>query len=148
GPAHADRRGRGRDDAGAAAAERGDAREAAAGVDADERYEAGETPPVVEGPAVEAGDGGAVGVARPAAAALGEEDDRQPQLRGQLEEAVLLPVVLDALRAGEHGVIVRHHDAARARLVEEVTVHPADPGDEPVRGRPLDQLLDRPPARS
>ena len=72
---------RGGDDDVAAAEQRGVAREAAARVDADERHEPGEPAPVVERPAVEPGDAGAVGVARTAAAALGEEDDRQPQLR-------------------------------------------------------------------
>ena len=63
---------------------------------------------------------GAVGVARAPAAALGEEHDRQPQALGELEQPVLLPVVLQALRAGEHRVVVRHHDAARPRRPEEV----------------------------
>ena len=59
---------------------------------------------------------GRVGVAGPAAAALGEEDDRQPHALGELEHAVLLAVVLQALRAGEHGVVVRHaRRSARAR---------------------------------
>ena len=69
----------------------------------------------VEGQAVEAGHAGAVGVARPPAAALGEEHDRQPLALGQLEQPVLLAVVLQALRAGQHGVVVRHHHGRRGR---------------------------------
>ena len=38
--------------------------------------------------------------------------------RGQLEHAVLLAVVLRALRAGEHGVVVGHHHALGALVVE------------------------------
>src|SRR5207302_628321 len=95
-----------------AAEERGVAREAAAGVDADERHETAEPPPVVEGPAVEPGDTGAVGVPGPAAAALGEEDDREPPVGGQLEQAVLLPVVLHALRAGRCRVPRRRSTAS------------------------------------
>ena len=74
--------------------------------------------------AVEAGDADAVGVARPAAAALGEEHDRQPQLLGQLEQPVLLAVVLRALRAGQHRVVVGHHHArgpARRRTASPFT---------------------------
>ena len=67
----------------------------------------------MEGHAVEAGDAGRVGVARTPAAAFGEEDDRQAQALGELEQAVLLAVVLEALRAGQHGVVVRQHGALR-----------------------------------
>src|SRR5581483_10271796 len=100
-PAHADRRVRGRDHDVAAAEERGVAREAAARVDADERDEPAEPAPVVERPAVEAGDAGRVGVAWAPAAALREEHDRQAPLRRELEESILLPMVLEPLRPGE-----------------------------------------------
>ena len=68
--------------------------------------------------AVEAGDAARVGVARPPAATLGEEHDRQPQLLGELEQAVLLPVVAVALRAGQHRVVVRHRDRPRRATLE------------------------------
>ena len=77
--------------------------------DADERHEPGQAPEEVEGQAVEARHAGAVGVARAAAAALGEEHDRQPLPLGHLEEAVLLAVVLQALGAGQDRVVVGHH---------------------------------------
>ncbi len=69
------------------------------------------------------GDAEAVGVAGPTAAAFGEEHDRQPPLLGELEHAVLLAVVLRALRAGEHRVVVGHHDAARGGFAEVFAVH-------------------------
>ena len=65
-------------------------------------------------------DADGIGVARPAAAALGEEHDRQPQRLGELEQPVLLAVVLRALRAGEHGVVVRHGDDLRGTPLEQV----------------------------
>src|SRR5207244_3453642 len=91
------------------------------------------------------GDARAVGVAGPPAATLGEEDDGEPPLARELEHAVLLPVVLQALRPGEDRIVVRHHHAAGAGRIEELPVHAADAGDETVRRRPLDQLLDRTP---
>ena len=60
---------------------------------------------------VERGDDRVVGVARPAAAALGEEDRRQPHPLDQLEQPVLLAVAERALRAGQHGVVVGQHRA-------------------------------------
>ena len=103
-----------RDDHVAAAEQRGVAREAAAGGDADQRHQpreprrsswnARQSRPATPD---------AVGVAGAAAAALGEEHDRQAPALGELEQAVLLAVVLLALRAGEHGVVVRHQHAAR-----------------------------------
>ena len=65
---------------------------------------------------------------------------------GQLEHAVLLAVVLQPLRAGEHGVVVGHDDAARALVAEQVAVDAADAGDQAVGGRALDQILERAPA--
>ena len=59
-----------------------------------------------------AGDDRAVGVAGPPAAALGEEHDRQPHALGQLEQPVLLAVVVHALGAGEHRVVVGHRRRA------------------------------------
>ena len=64
-----------------------------------------------EGRDVQAGDDRHVDVARPAAAALGEEHHRQALLARELEQAVGLLVVAHALRAGEHGGVVGHDDA-------------------------------------
>ena len=91
----------------------------------------------VERQAVEAGHAGAVGVAGPAAAALGEEHDGQALALGQLEQPVLLAVVLQALRAGEHGVVVGHHDRPGWPSTR------ADAADQAVGRRALDQLLER-----
>src|SRR6185436_1873898 len=109
--AHADVRvGRGDHDV-AHAEDRRVAGEAVPGVDPDERDEPGQLAPVHERQAVQAADAGTVGVAGPTATALGEEHHGQLETLGHLEQAVLLAVVLGALGAGEHGVVVRHrHD--------------------------------------
>ena len=109
---------------------------------ADQRHEAAEAARMGEGRDVEAGHPGGVGVARPPAAALGEEDDREPQPLDQLEEAVLLAVVLVALGAGQHHVVVGHDRSAGAVVVEEVAVDAAEPGDQAVGRRALDEVLD------
>ena len=77
-----------------------------------------------------------VGVTRTPSTSFGEEDDGQPPTFGQLEQAVLLLVAQEALRTGEHGVVVRHRHHG-------TTVHRADAADEPVGRRPLDELLER-----
>ncbi len=89
----------------------------------------------MEGHGVEARHPQAVGVAGPATAALGEEDDREPLALGQLEEAVLLAVVLQALRAGEHSVVVRHDD-------DGVAVDGPGAADHPVGGGAGDELVE------
>ena len=135
---HADVRTFGRDDHVAASEERGVAGEAVAGGDADERHERTEPREVVEREAVEPGDGRTVGVARPAPAAFGEEDDGEAHAFRELEEPVLLLVVPHALRSCEHGVVVRHRD-------HRVTVDRADAADEPIGRSAFDELLQRAP---
>ena len=89
--------------------------EAVAGVDTDERNRARQLGEPQEREAVESGHAAGVGVARATATTFGEEHDRQPQLFGELEQAVLLAVVAMALRAGQHRVVVGHGDARAAR---------------------------------
>ncbi len=89
---------------------------------------------IVEREAVEPGDRRAVGVARPSAAAFGEEHDGKLHALRELEEPVLLLVVPHALRSREHRVVVRHRD-------DRVAVDGADAADEPVGRCPFDQLL-------
>ena len=110
---------------------------------ADERHEAAQRAEQVERHAVEPGEPGAVGVAGPASAALGEEHDREPHALRELEQPVLLAMVLQPLCAGEHGVVVRHHDAAGLAVGEQVAVHPADAGDEAVGRSARDQIVQR-----
>ena len=55
-------------------------------------------------------------------------------------------MVLLALRAGEHRVIVRHEDALRPGFLEQVAVDASDPRDHSVRRRVLDQVFDRTPS--
>ena len=94
--------------------------------------------------AVEAAHTDAVGVTGPSTAAFGEEHHRDPQLFGHLEQPILLAVVLRALRAGEHRVVVGHRHAlgGPARPAEQFTVHIADTTESPSAGVDADQILD------
>ena len=75
--------------------------------------DAAQAPEDVERHGVEAGHRLHVDVARPAAAALGEEDQRDALLLDDLEQPVLLVMVGLALGAGQHRVVVvRDGDAA------------------------------------
>ena len=141
GPTHPDVGVGSGDDDVAASEQRGVAGEAAPRHDADQRHEPAQRAEPGEGLGVEPGDHGHVGVAGPAAAALGEEDHGQPQAFDELEEPVLLLVVHLALGAGQHGIVVRQHGTARPFSVEEVTVDPTDAGDEAVGGRVGDEVL-------
>jgi len=91
----------------------------------------------VESPTVETGDPESVGVARASTASLGEEHDGETEPFGDVEEAVLLPVILGSLRSGQHGVVVRHHH-------HPSTVDGRQPTDESVGRGLLDQLVQRP----
>ncbi len=51
-------------------------------------------------------------------------------------------MVLLPLRAGEHGVVVRHQDAVGIFLADQIAIDAADAGDQAVGGRVLDQVLD------
>ena len=123
-----------------AAAEHGRiAGEAVAGVDAHEGHQPAELGEVHECEAVEPADSHHVGIARPASAAFGEEHHRQTQRLGQLEQTVLLAMVLPALGASEHRVVVgdRH---------DRLAVDRAQPADHPVGRRPCDEVVEGPPA--
>ena len=89
----------------------------------------------VEGHGVEAGDRLHVDVARPAAAAFGEEDQRQALLLDDLEQPVLLVMVGLALGAGEHRVVVVRDGHAALSRAEQRAVDAADAGDQPVGRR-------------
>ena len=146
--AHPDVRVLGGDHHVAATEDRRIAGEAVAGVDPDERDGARQLAEPAEREAVEAADADAVGVAGPSTAALGEEHDRQPQLFGEFEQPVLLAVVLCALGAGEHRVVVRHrhhpgvHRCAGRCVLEQCRVGRADTTDEAIGGRVLDQIVE------
>jgi hypothetical protein len=84
----------GRDDHVATAEEGGVAGEAPTRGDADQRDQSAQAGEEVEGHRVETRDAGAVRVAGPTAAALGEEHERQALPLGDLEETILLAVVL------------------------------------------------------
>ena len=122
GAADADVRALGRDDHVAAAQQHRVARKAATVGDAHERHQAAELGEEGEGPAVQPRAADAVGIARPAAATLGQQHHRQAVVLGDLEHAVLLAVVVPALGARQHHVVVGHHHGLRLLGAEEVAV--------------------------
>ena len=146
GTAHSDIRSLGRDYHVAASEQCGVAGKASARVDSHERHQAAQFSPVVERHAVESRDAQAVGVAGASAAAFGEEDHRQARLLRDFEHPVFLAMVLLALRAGEHGVVVRHQDALRLGFLEQIAVDASDPRDHSVGRRVLHQVFDRAPS--
>ncbi len=85
---------------------------------------------------------GIVGVARPSAAAFGEEHGRQPHPLDQFEEAVLLAVAEGALGAGEHRVVVGQHGAGAALVAEEVAVDARGARHQPVGRGARDQVVE------
>ena len=117
-------------------------REAVARVDPDERYQGAEPAEIVERPAVEHADADSVGVAGTASPAFGEEHDRQAHRFGEIEQSILLAVVLLALRASQHGVVVRHGDDLSGVALEQVSVDGADSADHAVGRRAFDELGD------
>src|SRR5258708_14950093 len=54
-------------------------------------------------------------------------------------------MVLLALRAGEHGVVVRHQNALRSGFLEQVAVDPSDPRDHPISRSILHEVFDGAP---
>ena len=72
-----------------------------------------------------------------------KQDDGQLRVFRDLQQPILLAMVHRALRAGEHGVVVGQHRAARALLAELRGVHRADAGDDAVAGRVPDQIVQR-----
>ena len=104
-------------------------------------HEPGQPRPQREGARVERRDDGVVRVARAPAAALGEEDGGQAHALDQLEQAVLLAVPEDALRAGQHRVVVGQHRAGAARA-EELAVDARRARHEAVGGRARDEVVE------
>ena len=83
-----------------------------------------------------------VGVARPPAAAFGEQHQRQPVALGDLEHAVRLLMAAQALRARQHRRVIGEHRGARLFRAEQSAVDAADAGDDPVGGRVRDQVVE------
>ena len=54
-----------------------------------------------------------IGVARPSAAAFGEEDDGQAGFLRDAEHPILLLMIFFALSTRQNSVVVGHHHAAR-----------------------------------
>ena len=139
--AHRDGRRLGGDDHVATGEQSGVAREAAAVVHADQGNEPRELGELGESVGVEGDPRPRVVVAGPAAAALGEEHERQTEAIRQVEQAVLLVVVAAALGAGEYGVVVGEDHRPGVLVVEEVAVDRRGAGHHAVGGRVLAQLL-------
>ncbi|MCH6551134.1 MAG: aminotransferase class IV [Planctomycetes bacterium] len=78
-----------------------------------------------------------------AAATLREEDHGPQPLLGQLQHAVGLRVVHGALCAGEDGVVVGHHDAARRLPLEQLARRVGGYGDDPLPAGHLDNQRDQ-----
>ena len=147
--AHPDVRILGRDDHVADAEHRRVAREAVPGIDPHQRHQPAQPGEEEEGPTVEEADTRGIGVAGPPTSTLGEEDHGKTHRLGQREQTILLAVVLQALRTGQHRVVVRHGDDLSGVPLEQIAVDRADPADHPVGRSALDQLVDRtPPALS
>ena len=104
--ADADIRALGRDDHIAAPEQHCVAGKAATIGDADHRHQAAELREEGERPAIQARAADPVGVTRPTAASLGQEHHRQAVVLGDLEHAVLLAVVVPALGARKHHVVI------------------------------------------
>ena len=121
--------------------QRGVAGEAPARDDRYQRHLPAQSRQHPEGRDVQSGGAADVGVARPAPAALGEQHHRQPLSRGEVEHAVGLGVVAHALRAGQHGVVVGHHDGLRRGPAEPVRADGGQAGDQAVGRGVDDQVL-------
>jgi len=144
--AHADAGIRRRDDQVGAAEQGRIARKASTRRDPDAGHKARKPSPEREGHHVEPRDHRMIGVARAATTALGKEHNRQAASLDDVEETVLLAVPHDPLSARQHRVVIREHRAVRASLADERSVHPGGPGDEPVSGRAMDEIVDTAPA--
>ncbi len=119
----------------------GVAREAAPRDDRDPGHDAREARPEREGAGLERRDDGVVGVPGAPSPALGEEHRRQLHALDQLEQAVLLLVADRALGAGEDRVVVGE-DRAGGAVAELLGIDGADPRDQAVGGRALEQLAE------
>ena len=117
-----------------AAEQRRVARETATRGDTDARDDAGEPGPERERHHVEPGDHRVIGIARPSAAALGEEHDGQAPSLDDLEETVLLAMAHHALRAREDRVVVREHRALRMLFATNSLLTRAVPATRPSAG--------------
>src|SRR5208283_1302218 len=122
----------------AASQQRGVAREASPRNDADQRHQPAKFRKIVERSRILKA---AVSVARPSAAAFGEQYQRQSQLTRDLEHPIFFAMVLISLRAGQHRVVVRHDDTARLGGAEQISIDGRQSGDEAVGWSVLDQVV-------
>ena len=114
-----------RDDHVAAPHQRRVAGKAAPGDDADHRHLTRQCRIGRESAHVQTGQHVRIDIARAPASAFGEQHHGQFFLQRQVQDAVRLGVVAHALRAGQHGGVVRHHGGAGALGAEERAIDAA-----------------------
>ena len=141
--AHADAGAARRDHIVAAAEQRGVAGEAIAFDDADRRHLPRQRGQRAERRAVQTRYRRGIHVAGAPATAFGEQHERQLQLGSHLEQSIGLAVVVVALRAGQHRIVVGHRGHARALGPEVARMHQPHAGDQPVGRRVLLQVVER-----
>jgi hypothetical protein len=144
--AHADVAGAGGDDHVAATEQRRIPGEAPSRHNADHRHLAAQARVACERGDVQPRHDRHVRVAGTSAAALREQHHRQFLRERDAQHAVGLLVVAHALRPGQHGGVVRHHDGACGIASDQGGVHGADAGDHAVGGRVAHQVRFAPAA--
>ena len=132
----------GRDDHVRASEQSRVAGEAATRRDPDPRDDARQPRPERKRQDVETRHHRVVGVARPAAAGLGEQHDRQAPAFDDIEQSILLAMPHHPLRPREHCVVVGEHGAVRTLLADQFGVDARDAGDESVGGCAVHEVVD------
>jgi hypothetical protein len=120
--------------------------EAVARIDSNDRDQTTQLGEPQKRQTVQPADTESIGIARPSTTAFGEEDNRQMELLGNLKQTVLFPVILCALCACEHGVVVTHDHRLSGMAGEVLAVHGANATDQPIGWSALDEILDGAPA--
>ena len=133
---------RGRDDDVADAGQRRITGETASADDRNGRHRPAQARHPGERMQLQTGQERRVGVARTAAAALSEQHQRHLQLIDDRQQAVLFLVAPEPLRAGEDGVVVRHHTDQRRLLAKVLGVDRSQTADDAVARRVADQVVD------
>src|SRR5699024_6746498 len=139
-PTHADGGVGGGDDHVAAAQEYGVTRKTTPGGHPHRAYVSAQASHLGERGDIHGGSRVGIDVSGAATTTFGEQHDREPPPIRDLQHAVGLAMVHDALGAGHHGVVVGHHHAVGVVGVQ-VGVDPTDPGDHAVRGGVGGQVL-------
>ena len=124
-----------------AAEQHGVASEAASGSNTHRWHQTGQFGEIGEGQAIQARNAGTVGVSRTPAAAFGEQDHRQLELLGNLEQTIFFIVIFHALGAGQHHVVIGHDHGPTLVFGEQIAVDLAKPSHHAVPRRILDEVF-------